>query len=51
MSKYSTDFNFFDEKVLNYPHEFYKISQDQAPVYDIADQLGVTLKHLREFKE
>ena len=35
MSKCPADFNFFDEDVLNCPYEFYKVLQEQAPVYQL----------------
>ena len=37
MSKCPADFNFFDEKVLNCPYDFYKVLQEQAPVYQLPD--------------
>jgi cytochrome P450 len=37
MSKCPADFNFFDEQVLNCPYEFYKVLQEQAPVYHLPD--------------
>lgn len=37
MSKCPADFNFFDENVLNCPYEFYKVLQEQAPVYHLPD--------------
>ena len=35
MSKCPADFNFFDEDVLNCPYDFYKVLQEQAPVYHL----------------
>ncbi len=35
MSKCPADFNFFDEKVLNCPYDFYQTLQEQAPVYQL----------------
>jgi cytochrome P450 len=35
MSKCPADFNFFDEKILNCPYDFYKVIQEQAPVYHL----------------
>jgi len=35
MSKCPADFNFFDQKVLNCPYEFYRTLQEQAPVYHL----------------
>jgi cytochrome P450 len=35
MSKCPADFNFFDEKTLNCPYDFYKVIQEQAPVYHL----------------
>jgi cytochrome P450 len=37
MSKCPADFNFFDEKVLNCPYDFYETLQEQAPVYQLPD--------------
>ncbi len=37
MSKCPADFNFFDEKVLNCPYDFYQTLQEQAPVYQLPD--------------
>ncbi len=37
MSKCPADFDFFDEKVLNCPYDFYKVLQEQAPVYNLPD--------------
>lgn len=37
MSKCPADFNFFDEQVLNCPYDFYKVLQEQAPVYQLPD--------------
>lgn len=37
MSKCPADFNFFDESVLNCPYDFYKVLQEQAPVYHLPD--------------
>jgi cytochrome P450 len=37
MSKCPADFNFFDEKILNCPYDFYKVIQEQAPVYHLPD--------------
>ena len=37
MSKCPADFNFFDEKVLNCPYDFYQALQEQAPVYHLPD--------------
>jgi cytochrome P450 len=35
MRKCPADFNFFDEKVLNCPYDFYQTLQEQAPVYQL----------------
>jgi cytochrome P450 len=35
MGKCPADFNFFDEQVLNCPYDFYKVLQEQAPVYQL----------------
>jgi cytochrome P450 len=35
MSKCPADFNFFDERVLNCPYDFYRTLQEQAPVYQL----------------
>ena len=37
MSKCPADFNFFDEKVLNCPYDFYQTLQEKAPVYQLPD--------------
>ncbi|MEH6590501.1 MAG: cytochrome P450 [Halioglobus sp.] len=37
MSKCPMDFDFFDEKVLNSPYDFYQTLQEQAPVYQLPD--------------
>lgn len=37
MNKCPADFNFFDEKVLNCPYDFYQTLQEQAPVYQLPD--------------
>jgi cytochrome P450 len=37
MSKCPVDFDFFDEKVLNCPYDFYQTLQEQAPVYQLPD--------------
>jgi cytochrome P450 len=37
MSNCPADFDFFDEKVLNCPYDFYKVLQEQAPVYNLPD--------------
>lgn len=37
MSRCPADFNFFDEKVLNCPYDFYQTLQEQAPVYQLPD--------------
>ena len=31
--KCPADFDFFDQQVLNCPYEFYRVLQEQAPVY------------------
>ena len=35
--KCPADFNFFDQEVLNCPYEFYRVLQEQAPVYQLPD--------------
>jgi cytochrome P450 len=35
MNKCPADFDFFDEKVLNCPYDFYQTLQEQAPVYNL----------------
>ena len=37
MSQCPADFNFYDTEVLNSPYEFYRVLQDQAPVYQLPD--------------
>jgi cytochrome P450 len=37
MRKCPADFNFFAEEVLNCPYDFYKVLQEQAPVYQLPD--------------
>ena len=37
MSKCPADFNFFDPEILNCPYDFYKVLQEQAPVYQLPD--------------
>ncbi|MEZ5573933.1 MAG: cytochrome P450 [Halioglobus sp.] len=37
MNKCPADFNFFDKDVLNCPYEFYRVLQEQAPVYQLPD--------------
>jgi cytochrome P450 len=37
MGRCPADFDFFDEKVLNCPYDFYKTLQEQAPVYQLPD--------------
>ena len=31
------DFDFFDQEVLNCPYDFYRVLQEQAPVYQLPD--------------
>lgn len=37
MNKKPSDFNFFDENVLNCPYDFYQSLQENAPVYQLPD--------------
>jgi cytochrome P450 len=37
MAKALEDYNFFDEDTLECPFEFYKLAQDQAPIYHVPD--------------
>mgnify|MGYP001814814304 CR=1 FL=1 len=37
MAKALEDYNFFDEKTLECPFEFYKLAQEQEPIYHVPD--------------
>ena len=37
MAKALEDYNFFDEETLECPFEFYRLAQQQAPIYHVPD--------------